>query len=39
MEKAKEDLVIEDQTNKYVEYSASAALTISAIKLEDMNTD
>ena len=39
MEKPKEtNLVIEDRTNKYVEYSASA-LTTSAIKLEDMTTD
>ena len=40
MEKQKEemDLVIEDNTNKFVEYSASA-LTMSAIKLEDMTTD
>ena len=39
MEKQKEiDLIIEDKTNKFVEYSASA-LTMSAIKLEDMSTE
>lgn len=39
MEKPKEiDLIIQDRTNKYVEYSASA-LNLSGIKLNEMNVD
>lgn len=40
VEKPKEiDLIIADRTNKYVEYSASAALTLSGIQLNEMSTD